>query len=364
MHKDLAAENLHLRRQLSELLDHARQNERIMLRHQKFDLQCIGASSFRELLEHIFVSLRESSELDVVTLCLLDGDYEIRRILIELGINLSDFPNLLFVQHRDELGELDRDSTTPALSRYSEEVHGFLFPDPLPMPASLAVLPLVRSQDLIGLLNLGSFSPARFSPQMATDFLKRMSSIIAICVENVLNHERLKHIGLTDPLTGVNNRRYVERRLHEEIGRMRRQGSSLSCLFIDIDHFKQINDTHGHQIGDEVLKEVAARIKAELRLSDALGRFGGEEFLVLLIDATLADAENVAERIRTSIADPKILLSSGEKLGASASIGVATLDVAESHETIENVSQAFIARADQALYKAKSQGRNRVICIG
>jgi diguanylate cyclase (GGDEF)-like protein len=363
MSKDLAAENLQLRRQLSELLEHARRNEQIMLRHQRFDLLCIGSTSFRELLEHIFTSLKESSELDIVTLCLIDKDYEIRRILVELSIHLSDFPTLLFAQHADELGELTREHQKPLLGPYSEELHGAMFPEPLPVPASVAIVPLVRNNELIGMLSLGSLNPMRFTPYMASDFIGRMTSIIAICVENVLNHERLRHIGLTDPLTGVNNRRYLERRLQEEIGRMRRHGNALSCLFIDIDHFKRINDTHGHQIGDEVLREVAARIKAELRLSDALGRFGGEEFVVLLIDAALADAQTVAERIRISIAEPKILMSNGDKLGVTASLGVATLTAPESHETLDHVAQAFIARADQALYKAKSEGRNRVVSI-
>lgn len=363
MTRDLAAENLQLRRQLSELLEHARRNEQIMLRHQRFDLLCIGATSLRELLEHIFTSLKESSDLDIVTLCLVDTDYEIRRILVELSIPLTDFPGLLFVQNRDELGELGRGQEKPLLGPYSEELHGVMYPEPLPVPGSVAVVPLIRNQELIGMLSLGSSNPMRFTSYMATDFLGRLSSLIAICVENVLNHERLRHIGLTDPLTGVNNRRYLERRLQEEIGRMRRHGNALSCLFIDIDHFKRINDTHGHQIGDEVLREVAARIKAELRLSDALGRFGGEEFVALLIDATLADAQTVAERIRMGIAEPKILMSNGDKLSVTASLGVATLSAPESHETLDHVAHAFIARADQALYKAKSDGRNRVVSI-
>lgn len=360
MPNDLVTENQRLRGQLADLLTHARRNERIMQRHQQFDLQCISAGSVRELFECVFVSMRESSELDVVTLCLIDANYDIRRILVELGITLSEFPNLLFVQNGQEWGELQTHFHKPILGIYREELHGVLFPEPLAVPTSLALVPLVRNHEMIGALSLGSFDANRFLHGMATDFVERMSSIIAICVENVINQERLKHIGLTDPLTGVNNRRYIERRLDEEIGRMRRQGNDLSCLYLDIDHFKKINDTIGHQGGDEVLREVASRIKAELRLSDAFGRFGGEEFLVLLIDTTLDDAMNVAERIRVSVAEPHVTLSTGEKLPVTLSIGVASLSASESHEPIENVALSFVANADQALYKAKSQGRNRV----
>ncbi|MEG1051259.1 MAG: diguanylate cyclase [Janthinobacterium sp.] len=152
-----------------------------------------------------------------------------------------------------------------------------------------------------------------------------MASIIAICLENVISNEMLKYIGLTDSLTGVYNRRYIDRRLLEEIARARRQNYCISCMYIDIDHFKSVNDTHGHQGGDEVLREVATRIRTELRRSDALGRFGGEEFVVLLIDADLDSATFVAERIRASIAGTMFDLPGSAQAWVSVSIGVASL---------------------------------------
>jgi len=97
--------------------------------------------------------------------------------------------------------------------------------------------------------------------------------------------------------------------MQEEISRAQRDRSALSCLFIDIDHFKRVNDSFGHQCGDDVLREVASRIKQELRLSDSLGRFGGEEFVVLLTQATLQDAARIGERIRASVAQQQIRLS-------------------------------------------------------
>ena len=201
----------------------------------------------------------------------------------------------------------------------------------------------------------------RFTQDMGTDFIEHMASIVAVCLENVVNIERLKYMGLTDPLTGVNNRRYIERRLQEEIGRSMRHGYTLSCLYIDIDHFKQINDRLGHQAGDEVLRCVAERIKEELRLSDALGRFGGEEFVALLIDAEQEDALHVAERIRLSIAEQPLNLSSGESLDVTISVGIAALLRPDISTPIETLVREFVARADQALYQAKAGGRNRVM---
>ena len=236
-----------------------------------------------------------------------------------------------------------------------------MFPEPIELPASVAIVPLLRNDKLIGSLNLGSFQATRFAPHMATDFLEHQSAIMAICIENVINNERLKHIGLTDPLTGVNNRRYLERRLMEEIGRTRRHGYALSCMYIDIDHFKQINDRIGHQAGDDVLREVAARIKAELRLSDALGRFGGEEFVVLLIDAELTDALSVAERIRASVAEQALAVGARLAINATVAIGVATLSGQDRNRPIEATAQEFVATAARALYRAKENGRNKVV---
>ena len=361
MSTDLVAENSRLRRQLADLLEQARRNHQIMQRHQSFDLKFISASSFRELIESIFESLKESSGLDVITLSLIDEDYEIRRILVDLNMNLAEFPNLLFLHTPEELGELHEQLQKPMLGHYAEEHHGAMFPEPIDIPASVAIVPLIRNNILIGSLNFGSFDESRFVQNMATDFIEHMSCIVAICIENVINNERLKHIGLSDPLTGVNNRRYVERRLREEIGRTQRQNYPLSCLYIDIDHFKKINDKYGHQGGDEVLRDVAARIKAELRLSDALGRFGGEEFLVLLIDASADDALSVAERIRASMSELAFTLSTDQKLTVTVSVGVATLLGVERDEEIEMAAQQFIARADRALYQAKAAGRNKVI---
>ncbi|HJV81601.1 sensor domain-containing diguanylate cyclase [Noviherbaspirillum sp.] len=361
MSQELLAENLRLRKQLSQLLAQAKQNQQILQRHQTFDLQFIGAGSFLELIDTIFHSFASSASLDTLTLSLLDPEYAIRRILVELDVHLSEMPQLLFLQDESEFGELSTQLSGPVLGGYSEQFHGHVFPEPLSPPASVAIVPLIRRGALIGCIGLGSNDVTRFAPHMSTDFLEHMASILAICLENVINTERLKHIGLTDTLTGVNNRRYVERRLVEEIGRSQRHGYPLSCMYIDIDHFKQINDSIGHQAGDEVLRDVAARIKAELRLSDALGRFGGEEFVALLIDAQRDDAVSVAERIRRSVAEQPMILGSGEQIDVTVSIGVASLATSKDHESVEKTAQKFLARADQALYQAKKNGRNRVI---
>jgi len=361
--RELIAENEALRRQLSSLIDQAESNHAIMMRHQAFDLELVAASSFQELVTTIFSQLPVVCNLDIVTVSLVDSGADIYTVMDRLGVDFEALPNLLFHEDPDALGydAPGGQPPRPRLGLYDPALHPMAFPQPPAGLASVALVPLLRNKRLLGSLNLGSRDPSRFTPILGTDFVEHMGSIIAICLENVISNEMLKYIGLTDALTGVYNRRYMDRRLVEEIARAQRQAYRVSCMYIDVDHFKQVNDTYGHQAGDDVLREVAARIKAELRMSDALGRFGGEEFVVLLIDADLDSAHMVAQRIRASVADQPFVVGEAQMLSVSVSIGVATLGDVEREQAIEGVAQQLVAQADQALYEAKEGGRNRVV---
>jgi diguanylate cyclase (GGDEF)-like protein len=166
--------------------------------------------------------------------------------------------------------------------------------------------------------------------------------------------------GLTDPLTELHNRRYLDRRLEEELSRASRYRQPLSCLFIDADHFKRINDNYGHPAGDHVLKELAKRIRSQLRASDVATRYGGEEFAILLPQTNLSEALLLAERIRIEVNSQPVYLDQGESLQLSVSIGVSeTLPMlGKSHH--KELGSHLLACADQALYIAKSKGRNRI----
>ncbi|MGK5019984.1 GGDEF domain-containing protein [Janthinobacterium lividum] len=366
----LEAENQALRARMAFLLEQVERNHDIMCRHQAFDLEIVGSSTFPELIGTIFRTLPVISDLDGVTLSLLDEDDDILLVMEKLGVDFSAFPQLLFVHAVAELGFTQPARMAegeaalpplPLLGQFDASVHGARFPGIDAPLRSVALVPLLRNKRLIGSLNLASGDVARFTPALGTDFIKHMASIIAICLENVISNEMLKYIGLTDSLTGVYNRRYIDRRLLEEIARARRQNYCISCMYIDIDHFKRVNDTYGHQGGDEVLREVAQRIRTELRRSDALGRFGGEEFVVLLIDADLDSAIFVAERIRASIAGTMFDLPGGAQAWVRVSIGVASLEADAVLPAIETVAQQLVAHADQALYLAKADGRNKVV---
>ncbi|MGR9052083.1 MAG: GGDEF domain-containing protein, partial [Gammaproteobacteria bacterium] len=204
------------------------------------------------------------------------------------------------------------------------------------------------------------FHAGRFSDDMATDFIEHMVSVLSVCVENNVNFELMRRTSFIDTLTGVNNRRFLEQRLIEEIDRSQRNGETLSCLFLDIDFFKAVNDTHGHQAGDQVLIVVAGTIKKLLRNNDVLARYGGEEFVALLsgIDDTRLQA--IAERIRSTVQALRIDLG-GKFVEVTISIGTATYDVATMEPAASSeVAVRLIEAADAALYRAKRNGRNRV----
>lgn len=164
----------------------------------------------------------------------------------------------------------------------------------------------------------------------------------------------LQHQALTDPLTGLSNRRQYEMLFARELDRYRRHGTSLALGMIDLDHFKQINDKHGHEFGDQVLRAVADAFQAPLRSCDILGRFGGEEFILILPETRLDQAVSIAERMRQSLRSAAII-----KDGHTIQI-TATFAMTEICDKDQNISD-IIRRADEALYQGKRDGRDRVM---
>ncbi|MEM5494193.1 PleD family two-component system response regulator [Hoeflea sp. AS16] len=161
---------------------------------------------------------------------------------------------------------------------------------------------------------------------------------------------------VTDALTGLNNRRYLDTHLATLVDRSNRRGRPLSVLITDIDFFKSINDTHGHEGGDDVLREFAKRVRGAVRGADLACRYGGEEFVVVMPDTTFEIAAQVAERLRDAVAGaPFRIAASGVAAPVTTSVGIATL------EADGEGADSLLRRADKALYQAKNNGRNQVV---
>lgn len=167
-------------------------------------------------------------------------------------------------------------------------------------------------------------------------------------------NERLHAQALTDALTGLPNRRLAMEKLDQEWKLIQRGNRPLSCLMVDVDHFKLINDKHGHQVGDVALKWVAECLRRAAGPNDVVSRYGGEEFLVICTDTPADKAYETAERIRLQVAGHGLKLRGGQELSMTVSVGLATKTNAM--QTLENL----LSCADQNLYAAKAAGRNRI----
>jgi diguanylate cyclase (GGDEF)-like protein len=213
--------------------------------------------------------------------------------------------------------------------------------------ASLVAEPLVSEGATIGVLSVSSSELNAFS---ATDEL--LARLLANCSVGPIQRARLERLSVTDDLTLAFNGRYLATRLAEEMERARRTEKPLSLLLMDLDHFKLVNDRHGHAVGDQVLRVFVDRVRAATRRVDVLVRRGGEEFVLVMPATTTAQARVIAERVRRNASDEAVPVGLA-RIRQTVSIGVATWN---GHESAE----AFQRRADDAMYYAKQCGRNRV----
>ena len=167
------------------------------------------------------------------------------------------------------------------------------------------------------------------------------------------NQEELERLANIDSLTGLLNRGAILRKLSEQMKHAKRYREELSLSLLDIDHFKKVNDQYGHLTGDDVLEQVAIIMWQNIRDADIIGRYGGEEFIIILPRTDLSSALNVAERVRKMIEASKIKDSEGNAFSLTVSQGISIYKLGEDEHSL-------ISRADNALYKAKGNGRNRV----
>ncbi len=209
--------------------------------------------------------------------------------------------------------------------------------------------PLALEQESLGELRIYCAEPLADSSKDAAD------ALIAIALHplrNALMYREAINASVRDPLTGVHNRSSLHQVLDREVEMSRRHGAPLSLIMLDVDRFKSINDRHGHLAGDMALKSIANCVRACIRDSDILFRYGGEEFCIALANTSLAGATKLAERVRRAL-EILVVRTSGARLHVTASLGVATLGA-------EDDAARLVAKADESLYRAKALGRNRI----
>ena len=217
-----------------------------------------------------------------------------------------------------------------------------------------ATIPLKIEKEIVGVLNINDGEQVSFDVSNL-DFVLKLSEFISMTVSNAILYEQTKKLSVTDGLTGISNRPNMEQVLRSEFERSMRYGAPLAVVLLDVDHFKVVNDTYGHQKGDEILVAFASLLKKFCRANDTAARYGGEEFLMILPQSNAQGAFKIAERVREELM--KLNFTGNESnFSVTTSCGVAELD----RDDMKNADQ-LISAADHALYEAKNGGRNKTI---
>ena len=233
-------------------------------------------------------------------------------------------------------------------------VNGDRNSSPAPDLSALYLMPL-PVRDSRGVLAVLPKDAAQFAA-LSQPLIERLAGHLALVLDNARLSQRLRELSMLDGLTRVLNHRAIHDRLAEELQRAQRYGHPLAVVLCDLDHFKRINDAHGHPAGDAVLLAAAQALRRCLRTADAFGRYGGEEFLAVLPESDLESGRQAGERLRRALAEQAIALPAGGSAVVTGSFGVAS-----DSELLETATASvLISLADQRLYLAKEAGRNRV----
>lgn len=219
---------------------------------------------------------------------------------------------------------------------------------------SVVAVPLVARGKVLGVIELVNGEGA---PGFSDDDLRALSAIAdyaAIAIENARNFRRVQELTLTDEHTGLFNARHLTAELEREVARSERFQRPVSLIFLDLDHFKRINDSRGHLVGSATLRAVGKVISAQVRGVDLAFRYGGDEFAILLLETSVSGAISTAERLRKALQEGRFNVGGGPSLALTASFGLATFP---DHA---GDARSLLEAADQAMYAAKHAGRNRV----
>lgn len=257
-----------------------------------------------------------------------------------------------------DIDRLEALVTNEAMSDLWQDTKQVLINLPMEDDKTVQVMPLFFRQILQGII-VFYWDYAR---QTAVDYqtdatLKTIANQTAMGLDREHLYGSIKKIGLTDTLTEIANRRFFDFILKKEINRVRRYGRPLSLMMIDIDFFKKINDTWGHQSGDMILKEMGSLLKQQFRSTDLPARYGGEEFAVILPETDVKQAQMLAEKLRLQT-EKQVFDINADRIPVTISIGVSTLEFSEHLDKITEAD--LVLAADQSLYRAKALGRNRV----
>jgi diguanylate cyclase (GGDEF)-like protein len=349
-----------LRRALHRLIDRRFFPERYALRQRLVALagELSALGKLPRMGEHLVKSLREIFQAKSATLLIADPETGLLGVLAATNARVrsgGEEPPLLVVMEDPAIDHLRRARRpVPAVqlaARSPAFAHRLRDLD----PASLMV-PLLNQEKLVGVLIVGPKEGRRPYPAEEQDLLNLLAHHVATVFENARLFESVTY----ESLTGLLRREAILEQLDRELDRAQRYGRPLTIAMADLDHFKEINDRHGHLAGDTLLRRIAQVLAGGLRSTDWVGRYGGEEFLLVLPETDILGAAAVAEKIRTRVQRTVVPIEDGAIARVTISIGLASLAEVLPREGGRLTARDLIAAADRSLYEAKNGGRNRV----
>lgn len=308
------------------------------------------------LFERVINALSDLLDCEMASLLLYDSKKKELEVTHTLGIDRDTLKDIHFSLNEGVSGEVARSHQTIYVKNLQEDRRYLKYKGALPADGSMLSMPLLFKNRLCGVLNLHRSEIDGFDED-GIKLARAVTNQVAVAVENTRLYEQAKQKSMTDDLTGLANRRHFDDILQREIVHTKRYSTDISMIIADIDHFKKYNDTHGHIQGDIALKKVADLLLQNTRGIDLVARFGGEEFVILLPKTSVAGAKITAEKLRDIIETSEFMGESQSQPDGrlTLSIGIATCP---EHTSDVNL---LLNLADQALYRAKETGRNRVV---
>lgn len=329
---------------LEQLIQQARRNEEIALKLFEIELSMLKASELSEFTDRLTEQVRDRFQLDDVWFAFIDIE-ENRRIM-KLMSDQGALSERLLCPSK-ELKTLTTENRSPVLSNTLDNLSQLTPTHLRETIRSAALLPLEMENRVIGALILGSSDAQRYTADMAAFFLEQLAVKTSAGLTSIWAREQLRQLATRDPLTGLRNRRDMEAALEQELGRSKRYGQPMALMFFDLDDFKLINDSWGHETGDACLIHVAQRLESFLRRDDSLFRFAGDEFVALLPGQSETSAGQIAQRMQEALTETPLRVQDND-IVISFSYGVACIKPEDNVKPDE-----LIRTADQRLYEMK-----------
>jgi diguanylate cyclase (GGDEF)-like protein len=331
---------------INKIMARLQQNYRIAKKFIEIETSILPALNFKELFEMLLSQIREKFHVPYVWITLIDTR--------DVYGFLKDFDESNILKGR--VAFLDRDSFVKItqtrksciLSNHNLKPYFKLLPKRQKFfIRSLAIIPLFLDGSLIGSLNQADFSKDRFKPGMDTSSIDQLGLKISLCLSNIAAHQKLRHLTYHDHLTGLLSHRVLKTVLEREFIKATRYQTPLSVVLIDLDHFKKVNGTLGHAVGDEILVYIATHLKEKIRRCDILGRYGADDFIVILPNTNAMNAERILLRFQKWLA-----VNPFRKNKGSLPLSI-TVEVASSEENSLTTSEQLLLKVEKRLLHKK-----------